>query len=71
MSYPTVTDVIHFFDLQGVKNKNKLILCLMEQLVYPNPAAYREKLIRFSQLNHTIYSQVGDTFLLILDLDFI
>ncbi|KAJ8436418.1 hypothetical protein Cgig2_013459 [Carnegiea gigantea] len=44
---------------QGVKNKNKLILCLMEQLVYPNPAAYRDKLIRFSQLNHTIYSQLA------------
>lgn len=43
---------------QGVKNKNKLILRLMEQLVYPNPAAYREKLIRFSSLNHTNYSQV-------------
>ncbi|PRQ21506.1 putative ligase [Rosa chinensis] len=44
---------------QGVKNKNKLILRLMEQLVYPNPAAYREKLIRFSQLNHTNYSQLA------------
>lgn len=33
----------------------------MEQLVYPNPAAYREKLIRFSQLNHTMYSEVGDS----------
>ncbi|KAL2894342.1 Acetyl-CoA carboxylase 1 [Bienertia sinuspersici] len=44
---------------QGVKNKNKLILRLMEQLVYPNPAAYREKLIRFSQLNHTIYSELA------------
>ncbi|KAK9757286.1 hypothetical protein RND81_01G153500 [Saponaria officinalis] len=44
---------------QGVKNKNKLILRLMEQLVYPNPAAYREKLIRFSQLNHTMYSELA------------
>ncbi|KAL6179520.1 hypothetical protein ACLB2K_051035 [Fragaria x ananassa] len=44
---------------QGVKNKNKLILRLMEQLVYPNPAAYREKLIRFSSLNHTNYSQLA------------
>ncbi|XP_074264154.1 acetyl-CoA carboxylase 1-like [Silene latifolia] len=44
---------------QGVKNKNKLILLLMEQLVYPNPAAYREKLIRFSRLNHTIYSELA------------
>ncbi|XP_009373180.2 acetyl-CoA carboxylase 1 [Pyrus x bretschneideri] len=44
---------------QGVKNKNKLILQLMEQLVYPNPAAYREKLIRFSQLNHTSYSELA------------
>ncbi|KAM1551703.1 hypothetical protein ACFXTH_043944 [Malus domestica] len=44
---------------QGVKNKNKLILRLMEQLVYPNPAAYREKLIRFSQLNHTSYSELA------------
>ncbi|GAB4839534.1 acetyl-coenzyme-A carboxylase [Ancistrocladus abbreviatus] len=44
---------------QGVKNKNKLILRLMEQLVYPNPAAYRDKLIRFSQLNHTMYSELA------------
>lgn len=47
------------FPLQGVKSKNKLILRLMEQLVYPNPAAYRDKLIRFSTLNHTNYSEVG------------
>ncbi|CAI0447729.1 unnamed protein product [Linum tenue] len=44
---------------QGVKSKNKLILRLMEQLVYPNPAAYRDKLIRFSQLNHTSYSELA------------
>ncbi|KAJ6730387.1 hypothetical protein OIU85_021209 [Salix viminalis] len=44
---------------QGVRSKNKLILCLMEQLVYPNPAAYRDKLIRFSQLNHTNYSELA------------
>ncbi|GAB2219638.1 hypothetical protein Droror1_Dr00007275 [Drosera rotundifolia] len=44
---------------QGVKNKNKLILRLMEQLVYPNPAAYRDRLIRFSFLNHTIYSELA------------
>ncbi|CAM8936060.1 unnamed protein product [Rhodiola kirilowii] len=44
---------------QGVKSKNKLILRLMEQLVYPNPAAYREKLIRFSALNHTNYSELA------------
>jgi len=43
---------------QGIKNKNKLVLRLMEQLVYPNPAAYRDKLIRFSTLNHTNYSEV-------------
>lgn len=46
---------------QGVRSKNKLILRLMEQLVYPNPAAYRDKLIRFSALNHTSYSEVGYT----------
>lgn len=46
--------------LQGVRSKNKLILRLMEALVYPNPAAYRDKLIRFSSLNHTIYSEVRD-----------
>nr|ASZ00206.1 acetyl-CoA carboxylase 2 [Geranium incanum] len=40
---------------QGVRNKNKLVLRLMEQLVYPNPAAYRNMLIRFSALNHTNY----------------
>ncbi|XP_071710268.1 acetyl-CoA carboxylase 1-like isoform X2 [Rutidosis leptorrhynchoides] len=44
---------------QGVKSKNKLILRLMEHLVYPNPAAYREKLIRFSQLNHMSYSELA------------
>ncbi|CAH2075711.1 unnamed protein product [Thlaspi arvense] len=44
---------------QGVKGKNKLILQLMEQMVYPNPAAYREKLIRFSALNHTNYSELA------------
>lgn len=48
-----------FLPLQGIKSKNKLILRLMEQLVYPNPAAYRDKLIRFSTLNHTNYSEVG------------
>ncbi|KAL5559057.1 hypothetical protein UlMin_035268 [Ulmus minor] len=44
---------------QGVKCKNKLILRLMEQLVYPNPAAYRDKLIRFSALNHINYSELA------------
>ncbi|XP_047324007.1 acetyl-CoA carboxylase 1-like [Impatiens glandulifera] len=44
---------------QGIKSKNKLILQLMEQLVYPNPAAYRDKLIRFSALNHTNYSELA------------
>nr|GMC52546.1 acetyl-CoA carboxylase 1-like [Ipomoea batatas] len=44
---------------QGVKRKNKLILSLMEQLVYPSPAAYRDKLIRFSSLNHTNYSELA------------
>ncbi|XP_019100885.1 PREDICTED: acetyl-CoA carboxylase 1-like [Camelina sativa] len=44
---------------QGIKNKNKLVLRLMEQLVYPNPAAYRDKLIRFSTLNHTNYSELA------------
>ncbi|KAJ6997734.1 acetyl-CoA carboxylase 1-like [Populus alba x Populus x berolinensis] len=44
---------------QGVRSKNKLILRLMEQLVYPSPAAYRDKLIRFSQLNHTNYSELA------------
>ncbi|KAK1431271.1 hypothetical protein QVD17_07727 [Tagetes erecta] len=43
---------------QGVWSKNKLILRLMEHLVYPNPAAYREKLIRFSALNHTNNSEL-------------
>ncbi|GAV59283.1 CPSase_L_chain domain-containing protein/Biotin_lipoyl domain-containing protein/Carboxyl_trans domain-containing protein/Biotin_carb_C domain-containing protein/CPSase_L_D2 domain-containing protein/ACC_central domain-containing protein [Cephalotus follicularis] len=44
---------------QGVRSKNKLILRLMEQLVYPNPAAYRDQLIRFSTLNHTNYSELA------------
>ncbi|XP_058085333.1 acetyl-CoA carboxylase 1-like isoform X2 [Magnolia sinica] len=43
---------------QGVRRKNKLILRLMEALVYPNPAAYRDQLIRFSSLNHMIYSEL-------------
>ncbi|XP_008803739.1 acetyl-CoA carboxylase 1-like [Phoenix dactylifera] len=44
---------------QGVRRKNKLILRLMEALVYPNPAAYRDQLIRFSALNHTTYSELA------------
>lgn len=44
---------------QGVKNKNKLILRLMEALVYPNPAPYHDLLIRFSALNHTSYSELA------------
>lgn len=27
-------------------------------MVYPNPAAYHDLLIRFSALNHTTYSEV-------------
>ncbi|KAK1441623.1 hypothetical protein QVD17_07665 [Tagetes erecta] len=56
-------DLLRIVDIvlshQGVKSKNKLILRLMEHLVYPNPAAYREKLIRFSALNHTSYSELA------------
>jgi hypothetical protein len=61
MSYRHDTAIIltAFHGFQGVKSKNKLILRLMDKLVYPNPAAYRDQLIRFSQLNHTIYSEVG------------
>ncbi|KAL3655269.1 acetyl-coenzyme-A carboxylase [Castilleja foliolosa] len=44
---------------QGIRSKNKLILRLLEQLVYPNPAAYRDRLIRFSSLNHTNYSELA------------
>ncbi|CAA0843383.1 Acetyl-CoA carboxylase 1, partial [Striga hermonthica] len=44
---------------QGIRSKNKLILRLLEQLVYPNPAAYRDQLIRFSTLNHTNYSELA------------
>lgn len=47
-----------FLIFKGIKSKNKLILSLMEQLVYPNPAAYRDQLIRFSSLNHINYSEV-------------
>ena len=46
------------FCLKGVRSKNKLILRLMEALVYPNPFGYRDQLIRFSALNHTSYSEV-------------
>ncbi|KAF1893158.1 hypothetical protein Lal_00001593 [Lupinus albus] len=56
-------DLLNIVDIvlshQGVKSKNKLILQLMDKLVYPNPAAYRDQLIRFSQLNHTNYSQLA------------
>lgn len=51
--------VDNYFCLKGVRNKNKLILRLMEALVYPNPSAYRDQLIRFSALNHTSYSEVN------------
>ncbi|XP_072972493.1 acetyl-CoA carboxylase 1-like isoform X1 [Typha angustifolia] len=44
---------------QGVRSKNKLILRLMEALVYPNPASYRDQLIRFSALNHGAYSELA------------
>nr|ASZ00205.1 acetyl-CoA carboxylase 2 [Erodium texanum] len=44
---------------QGVKNKNKLVLRIMEQLVYPYSSAYRDKLIRFSALNNTDYSELS------------
>ncbi|KAJ7569509.1 hypothetical protein O6H91_01G081500 [Diphasiastrum complanatum] len=44
---------------QGVRRKNRLILRLMEALVYPNPAAYREQLIRFAALNHTSFSELA------------
>ncbi|KAK9134330.1 hypothetical protein Syun_013660 [Stephania yunnanensis] len=44
---------------QGIRNKNKLVLLLMEALVYPNPAAYRDKLIRFSALSHRSYSELA------------
>ncbi|XP_052188195.1 acetyl-CoA carboxylase 1-like [Diospyros lotus] len=52
-----VVDIV--FSHQGIKGKNKLILRLMEHLVYPNPAAYRDKLIRFSALNHRSYSELA------------
>ncbi|KAJ6842512.1 acetyl-CoA carboxylase 1-like [Iris pallida] len=52
-----VVDVV--LSHQGVRSKNKLILRLMEALVYPNPAAYRNQLIRFSALNHTTYSELA------------
>ncbi len=49
----------YFVHLKGVRTKNKLILRLMEALVYPNPSAYRDQLIRFSGLNNTVYSEVA------------
>lgn len=56
-------DLVKIVDIvlsrQGVRSKNKLILRLMEALVYPNPAAYRDQLIRFSALNHTTYSELA------------
>lgn len=53
------TYISMFSNSQGVKSKNKLILRLMEALVYPNPAAYRDQLIRFAAFNHTSYSEVA------------
>ncbi|KAG0579665.1 hypothetical protein KC19_4G115000 [Ceratodon purpureus] len=44
---------------QGVKRKNQLILKFMGALVYPNPAAYRDQLIRFADLNHSNYSELA------------
>lgn len=44
---------------QGVRNKTKLILTLMEKLVYPNPAAYKDQLTRFSSLNHKRYYKLA------------
>lgn len=49
---------VNLLCLQGVKRKNQLILRLMGALVYPNPAAYREQLIRFAELNHSNYAEV-------------
>jgi len=44
---------------QGVRNKAKLVTALMEKLVYPNPAAYRDLLVRFSSLNHKRYYKLA------------
>ncbi|GBG75894.1 hypothetical protein CBR_g21136 [Chara braunii] len=44
---------------QGVKHKNKLLLSLMGTLVLPNPAAYREQLLRLAGLTHTSHSEVA------------
>ena len=41
--------------------KNKLILRLLDALVYANPAAYREELIRFAALNDTKLAEVLST----------
>ncbi|MCO5565015.1 hypothetical protein L7F22_018685 [Adiantum nelumboides] len=44
---------------QGVRMKNKLILRLMGALVYANPAAYREQLIRFAALNDPKFAELA------------
>ncbi|KAH7276946.1 hypothetical protein KP509_39G027900 [Ceratopteris richardii] len=44
---------------QGVRMKNKLILRLMGALVYANPAAYREQLIRFAVLNDPKFAELA------------
>ncbi|AQK42572.1 acetyl-coenzyme A carboxylase1 [Zea mays] len=44
---------------QGVRNKAKLVTALMEKLVYPNPGAYRDLLVRFSSLNHKRYYKLA------------
>ncbi|EOA39468.1 hypothetical protein CARUB_v10008063mg [Capsella rubella] len=63
MRQPNKKDLLKIVDIvlshQGIKNKNKLVLQLMEQLVYPSPAEYRDKLIRFSTLTHTNYSELA------------
>ncbi|CAM6103862.1 unnamed protein product [Calypogeia fissa] len=54
---PKVVDIV--LSHQGVKRKNALISRLMGALVYPNPAAYREQLIRFAELSHTTHSELA------------
>ncbi|XP_073285190.1 acetyl-CoA carboxylase 1-like [Primulina huaijiensis] len=44
---------------QSIGNKNKLILSLLERLVYYNPTMYRDQLIRLSALNNANYYELA------------
>ncbi|XP_024517260.1 acetyl-CoA carboxylase 1 isoform X1 [Selaginella moellendorffii] len=44
---------------QGIKTKNALMLRLIEALVYPNPSAYRDQLVRLAALSDSNYTELA------------